>query len=118
MCKKVIIYDNSCAFSALFKHYFSTKMEVQSSKDKSFILLNSFEYDVCFFMINNINDFVFFEEILSKIKVIFVMTPVQFFKYKIMSMEIKNAIFLEFNNDIKRDIMKTITFNLKLKNLI
>ena len=118
MSKKVIIYDNSCAFSALFKHYFSTKMEVQSSKDKSFILLNSFEYDACFFMINNINDFVFFEEMLSKIKVIFVMTPVQFFKYKIMSMEIKNAIFLEFNNDIKRDIMKTITFNLKLKNLI
>ena len=115
---KILIYEYSKGFSSLLKHYHSDKILIDSSKERNFIKQNCEDYQACFFMINNIGDYNVFENILSKIKIIFVITPVKLYEHKIVSMHAKNVILLDFNADIKRDIMKTINFNLQLNNII
>lgn len=66
-------------------------------------------------MINDPRDFIIFENVYHKIKNLFVITPVKFYEHKINSMQMDNIIILDFNDDIKREMIKTINFNLQLK---
>lgn len=118
MDKKIFIYEDSKGFSSLLKHYYANKIIIDSSKDKNFIAQNYGDYQACFFMINNVRDYIIFEKVINKIKTLFVITPIKLYEHKITSMQKDNIIILDFNDDIKRNIMKTINFNLELNNII
>ena len=68
MDKKIFIYEDSKGFSSLLKRYYSNKVIIDSSKDKNFIAHNYGDYQACFFMINNVRDYIIFEKVLNKIK--------------------------------------------------
>lgn len=118
MVKKIFVYEISSGFSSMLKRYYSDKIIIERSKETNFISQYYYEYEACFFLINNVRDYNIFENVLKKIKTIFVITSVKLYEYKIETMQAHNVIILNFNDDIKKEMIKTINFNLELYKII
>ena len=109
---KSYIYDTSKGYSSLIKHYYSDKMNIETCTNKKRFLANSVsEFDVCFFVINDIEDFFNLLKIYFKVQYIFVVSPIAEFIEKIQNLGYKDLIILDSKNN-KHDLLKVINFNL------
>jgi hypothetical protein len=118
MNKKTFIYDTSKGFSSLIKHYYSSKMDIDScTNKKKFSLDNIKEYDNCFFVVNDMDDLSNLLKIYYKIEHFFIGSPNKMIENKIEALSFEGAVILDFNRN-KHDILKVINHNLELKELI
>jgi hypothetical protein len=118
MKKKAFIYDTSKGFSSLIKHYYSTKMDIDvCTNKKNFVIDNIKDYDVCFFVVNDMDDLSNLIKAYYKIEHFFIGAPNKMIEDKIDSLNYENVVVLDFNSS-KHEILKVINLNLELKELI
>jgi hypothetical protein len=112
MLKKTLVYDTSKGFSALLKQYYSEKLEIHSFyNNKKFRVHNSKDYELCFFIINGIEDFLLLRDIYFEIEHFFIATPKKYFNKKIESLNLEDSIIIDLDH-FKKDMLKQIDFNL------
>jgi len=112
MIKKTFIYDTSRGLSALIKHQYSEKLDIQNCCNiKKFKVFTMSDFDICFFVVNDIEDLLLLRDIYSEIKHFFIATPKKYFNQKIKSLNFKDSIIIDLDYS-KRDIVKEIDFNL------
>lgn len=118
MIKKMFVYDTSKGFSSFIKYYYSEKMEIHICTNKikfqNFIMS---DYEVCFFIVNDIDDFLKLRIIYSQIEYFFISTPKKALYKKIEHLNYDDAIIIDFDYS-KKDILSEINFNLNLKKII
>ncbi len=118
MIKKTYIYDTSKGFSSLIKHYYSTKMDIDvCTSKKNFLLDNIKGYDACFFVVNDMDDFLNLIKVYYKIDHFFIGAPNKVIEDKIEGLNYEDAIVLNFNSN-KHELLKIINQNLLQKDLI
>ena len=76
------------------------------------------KYEAAFFMIISLEDFNFFTKSATLFKNLFVITSVKLFEFQISSIMSENIVIFDFNDDVKKDIVKELDFQLKLKKLL
>lgn len=118
MSKKTFVYDTSKGFSSFIKHYYSDKMSIDvCTNKKKFYLDNIKEYNTCFFIVNDMDDFFNLMKVYYKIEHFFIGTPNKIIGEKIEKLNYDDVVYLDFNNN-KHDLLDTINFNLMLKEII
>ena len=115
--KKVFIYDTSKGFSSLIKHYYSTKINIDTCTNKNFFLEKINDYDACFFIVNDMDDYLNLMKIYCKIGFFFISSPDKFIFKKIESLNFEDTILLDFNEK-KGNLLRTINYNLIKNKLI
>lgn len=118
MGKKTYIYDTSKGFSSFIKHYYSDKMIIDvCTNKKNFYLDNIRDYNACFFIVNDMDDFFNLMKIYYKIDHFFIGSPNKVIGEKIENLNYEDVVFLDFNHN-KHELLNTINFNLMLKDII
>jgi hypothetical protein len=118
MNKKTFIYDTSKGFSSLIKHYYSTKLNIEScTNKKKFLLDNIKDYDICFFVVNDMDDLSNLIKIYHKIEHFIIGSPNKIIEEKILSLNYEDIVILDFNSS-KHEILKVINQNLESKELL
>jgi hypothetical protein len=51
-------------------------------------------------------------------KNLFVITSVKLFEFQISSLMLENIVILDFNDDVKKDIIRELNFQFKLRKLL
>jgi hypothetical protein len=118
MSKSTYIYDTSKGFSAFLKHHFSDKMNIDvCTNKKKFLLYDLKNYNVCFFIVNDMDDFFNLMQIYNKIDCFFIGSPNKIISQKIENLNYDSMVYLDFSSN-KNDILSSISFNLMLKELL
>lgn len=112
MLQKTFVYDTSKGFSALLKQYYSEKLEMHHcTSKKSIKKYTASDFELCFFIVNDIDDIFLLSDIYFEIEHFFISTPKQYFLKKIETLKLDEIIMIDFNQS-KKDMIKTIDFNL------
>jgi hypothetical protein len=118
MKKNFFVYDTSKGFALFMKYNYSTTAGIEScGYKKKFSIDDPERYDASFFIINSVDDFILFNNCYSLMKNIFVSTPINLLKEKIISMGIDDMVVLDFTHP-KSEVLKTINQNLIAKNIL
>lgn len=116
MKKKFFVYDISKGFSSFIKHYYSEKMEIHiCTKKKNLTNYKMSSYDLCFFSVNDIEDFMFLRNTDFENDFFFINAPNKIINEKISKLNYNNAVLFEFDSN-KKGILDKINFSLKLLN--
>ena len=112
MLKKTFVYDTSKGFSALLKQYYSEKLEMHHcTSKKSIKKYKASNFELCFFIVNDIDDLYLLSDIYFEIEHFFISTPKKYFIKKIETLKLVDAIMIDFDYS-KKDMIKSIDFNL------
>ncbi len=118
IAKNTYVYDTSKGFSAFIKHYYSEKMKIAvCTNKKNFYLEDVKDFDVCFFIVNDMDDFFNLMKIYPKVECFFIGTPNKIIGEKIENLNYDDVVYLDFNQN-KNVILNSINFNLSLKGII
>ena len=114
MKKKVYIYDTSKGFSSFIKHYYSDKMIIDVCTNKKNFNQNDIQkYDLCFFMVNDMDDYFNLMKIYTLIEHFFIVTTNKIIRKKINNLNYEDVVFIDFNNS-KPELLEEINYNLML----
>jgi hypothetical protein len=115
---KAYVYDTSKMFSYLIKHYYSEKMNIDvCTKKKNFFIEDIIDYEVCFFIVNDMDDFFNMRNVYLKIEHFFISSPNSIICEKIRNLNYDDVVYINFNNN-KYEIFKEINASLTLKSII
>jgi len=118
MEKRIYVYDTSKGFSSFIKHYYSEKMQIDvCTNKKNFFIDKITDYQVCFFIVNDIEDFFNLRKVYLKIEHFFIGSPHKIMCEKIENLHYEDVVYIDFNHN-KHDILNTINYNLSYKNII
>jgi hypothetical protein len=119
MKKQIFVYDQNMSFNQLLKRSYSKNFSIESYTIKKKILPDANKnYEAAFFMINSLEDFEFFQKSWALFKNLFIITSVQLFEFQITSMMADNIVIFDFHDDVKKDIVRELDFQFKLKKLL
>ncbi len=119
MKKQIFVYDQNMSFNHLLKRFYSKHFVIESYTMKRKTLPdNGKNYEAAFFMIISLEDFHFFMKSATLFKNLFVITSVKLFEFQISSIMSDNIVIFDFNDDVKKDIIRELDFQLKLKKLL
>jgi hypothetical protein len=119
MKKQIFVYDQDMSLNHLLKCFYSKHFLIESYTTKKKVLPDSNKnYEAAFFMINSLDDFYFFMKSATLFKNLFVITSVKLFELQISSIMSENIVIFDFNDDVKKDIIRELDFQLKLKKLL
>lgn len=119
MKNQIFVYDQEMSLSYLLKRTYSKNFLIDSYSTKRKVLPRDFNYyEAAFFMITSLEDFHFFMTHSANFKRLFVITSVKLFEMQISSMMLKNIVIFDFHDDLKKNILRELDFQLKLKKLI
>lgn len=114
MEKKTYIYDTSKGFSSFIKHYYGDKMTIDvCTKKKNFTIEGLENYKICFFFVNDMDDYFNLIKIYTRIEYFFICTTNKIIREKINKLNYEDVFFLDFN-DNKHELLETINYNLML----
>lgn len=108
--KKALIYDSTKGFSSFIKRNYSDKMELDICYNK-FKLKNysSVNYQLCFFMVNDIEDYFLLKKYYDEIEYFFIITYKKTLSEKISRLSYKNAVLIDSEHS-KKYILELINF--------
>ncbi|MFC6876014.1 hypothetical protein [Flavobacterium myungsuense] len=119
MKKQIFVYDKDMCFNYLLKKSYSDHFEIESYTTRKKIIPDSNNnYAAAFFTINTLEDFHFFLNSSELFKNLYVITSVRLFEFQISSMMSNNIVIFDFNDDVKKNIIRELDFQLKLKKLL
>lgn len=119
MKKQIFVYDQKMSFNHLLKRTYSQYFLIESYTTKKKTLPDSTKnYEAAFFMISSLEDFNFFMKSATLFKNLFVITSVKLFEFQISSLMLENIVILDFNDDVKKDIIRELNFQFKLRKLL
>ncbi len=119
MKKQIFVYDQNMSFNHLLKLCYSKHFLIESYTTKRKVDIECGKnYEAAFFMIISLEDFRFFIKSAKLFKNLFVITSVKLFEFQISSMMSEKIVIFDFNDDVKKDIIKELDFQLKLKKLL
>jgi|GEM_PF-6661878 len=119
MKKQIFVYDQNMSFNYLVRRCYSKHFLIESYTTKKRVLPTiDKNYEAAFFTIFSLEDFDFFMTCSSLFKNLFVITSVKFFEFQISRMMSDNIVIFDFNDDTKKDIIRELNFQLKLKSLL
>jgi len=114
---KAYVYDTSKGFCSFIKHYYSEKMEIDvCTNKKNFFLDDIKDYEVSFFIVNDMEDFFNMKKVYFKIEHFFIGSPNRIIYEKIQDLKY-DVIYIDLNNH-KNDIINQINSNLASKKIM
>ena len=118
MSNKTLIYDSSRGFSRMIKRYYSCNMNIDVCANRKNFLYNKYtDYNLCFFIINDIDDFLNLKKIYFEIEHIIIATSRSIFKEKLLNMNLEDVLVLDLQEN-KRDLIKVINNRLAESKLL
>ncbi|MEC4048478.1 hypothetical protein OX284_003480 [Flavobacterium sp. SUN046] len=118
MNNKTLIYDSSRGFSRMIKRYYSCNMNIDVCSNRKNFLYNKYtDYKLCFFIINDLDDFLNLKKIYFEIEHVIIATSRKIFEEKLINMNLEDVLVLDLQEN-KRDLIKSINFKLQENNLI
>lgn len=112
--KRTFIYDTSKVYSSFIRKKFSDKMILNyCKKSKNFKNYNLLTYDICFFNVMDIDDFILLRKAYFEIELLFVTSPKKIFIDKINNLNYDNIILIDISHS-KTDIINEIDLQLSL----
>ncbi|GAA4046927.1 hypothetical protein [Flavobacterium chungnamense] len=118
MNKKAYVYDTSKGFSAFIKYNYSSKLNIFScTKKKNFSVEKITDYNVCFFVVNDMEDFFNLKRIYFDIEFFFVGSPNKLILKKIEDLKYDDLMILDFY-DSKYNILQFINIELLSKSIL
>jgi hypothetical protein len=112
--KKSIVYDTSKGFSAFVKLHFADKISIYCcGARKKLKAVNSADFEICFFVVNDIDDIFILKEFYFLIEHFFITSPKEVLMKKVESLKLDEIILIDFNSS-KKDMYAQINSRLAL----
>jgi hypothetical protein len=113
--KKALIYDSSKGFSSFIKRNYSEKLELDICNNKFNLKnYNSSNYQICFFMVNDIEDYFLLKKYYFEIEYFFIISYKTTLLEKIKKLEYTNAVLIDSDHS-KKYILDLVNFLITIK---